>query len=601
MATHDEHESVSRKLRKLQAFENWGAEVLVFSADVANHEHMQTVITQAKKQFGSINGVIHTAGIADYAGVIHKRTRETTENILAPKVRGTLILDHLLKEFELDFFVLCSSLGSVVYQVKFGQVGYSAANEFLDAFAYYKTSQDGTFTVAINWTDWQGVGMALEAEKHWAKTYGQSIFSDSLLPTEGVEVLKRILNYTFSRVVISTQELRRVIEQASASMEIAFPKNSEANLSKYAHPRPEISHAYVAPRHETEQTLSEVWQTFFGLEKVGIHDDFFELGGDSLLAVQLTSKLRKTFQTHLSSHSLLDSPSIAALAELIDKKTSGSATHIETQALSSLLVQLQRGTPSKRPLFLIHPVGGSVFYYRDLVHCLNSEQPVYGIQARGVEGETELFTRLEDMASHYIKVVRDVQPEGPYLLGGASLGGVVAFEMAQRFHALDQEVALLAVIDIPNLEQMPLKHEQDWETRALAHMMDDGANFFGILKQLRSLEPDEQMRYFLQKGKESKILSSDFELVDVHRFVRLFKTNFQALWNYVPKIYPGRLVFFSAEERDKYNPENPELGWADKAAGGMVVHKVPGNHFTMLFHPNVEVIAELLAAYLDKV
>jgi len=599
LAVHDEHDDISIKIRKLQNMEKSGTEILVRSINVANYEQMQAVITEAQNQFGQINGVLHTAGLADYGGVIHKRTRKTTDHVLAPKVRGTLVLDYLLRKTPLDFLVLFSTIGSILYKLKFGEVGYCAANEFLDAFTYYKNSRSNTFTVTINWTDWQEVGMSVKADKQLAKTHniaeGQSLVIDSLLPTEGVEVFKRVLANDFHQVATSTQDLTQMFEQASSLKALISRKTLENKLSK-THSRPELSQAYVASRNSKEQTIVESWQTFFGIEKVGVHDDFFELGGDSLLAVQLISKLSKILQINLPPHILLEAPTIAALAEFVN-----IATAPQTQTLSSSLVQLQRGSSSKQPLFLIHPVGGYVYYYRDLARCLNSGQPIYGIQqAQDVDGNAKFFNWIEDMASHYIKALRSVQPEGPYFLAGSSFGGVVAFEMAQQFHAVGQEVALLALIDSPALEDMPLKHEQDQVTCAMAYCMDkNGTNFYEILEQLRSLkEYDEQMLYFLRKGKESKFLSPDFELADAHRFINIYLKNFQVMCNYVPKIYHGRIIFFTAEERDRYNPDNPELSWGEKSTE-MIVYKVPGSHFTMNFSPNVDVIAEQLRKYLD--
>lgn len=167
LATHDERDSISRKIRKLLEFEESGAEVLVATADVTNLEQMQVAIDLAQKQFGHIDGVIHAAGVPG-GGIIQRKTREEAERILAPKVKGTLVLDLLLKDVELDFFVLFSSLASVVGGV--GQVDYAGANAFLDAFSHYKNSTNGTFTTCINWDAWQEVGMAASAVQQFDRT-----------------------------------------------------------------------------------------------------------------------------------------------------------------------------------------------------------------------------------------------------------------------------------------------------------------------------------------------------------------------------------------------------------------------------------------------
>ena len=167
LTDHDEQDSTSRKILKVQELEQLGAKVLVVSADVTNLEQMHWAIQKAQSHFGNFNGVIHAAGVPA-GGVIQLKTPQMTASILAPKVKGTLVLNSILQGVQLDFFVLCSSMTAI--QAEFGQVDYVSANAFLDAFAHYKTNRDGIFTVAINWSAWQEVGMAAKAIKQSAQT-----------------------------------------------------------------------------------------------------------------------------------------------------------------------------------------------------------------------------------------------------------------------------------------------------------------------------------------------------------------------------------------------------------------------------------------------
>ncbi|UCF85219.1 MAG: SDR family NAD(P)-dependent oxidoreductase, partial [Desulfobacteraceae bacterium] len=167
LSTHEEDDAISRKINKLKEIEQSGAEVLIIRADVTSEQQMKEVISQAKARFGQINGVIHSAGLPD-GTIIQRRSRKTTEEVFAPKVKGTIVLDTVLKDNHLDFFILCSSLASILGPM--GQVGYCSANAFLDAFAYNKRYRDGTFTTAINWDTWQEVGMALKAVKQLSKS-----------------------------------------------------------------------------------------------------------------------------------------------------------------------------------------------------------------------------------------------------------------------------------------------------------------------------------------------------------------------------------------------------------------------------------------------
>jgi amino acid adenylation domain-containing protein len=158
--SHDAADSVSHKIRKIRELEASGAEVLVLNADVANMEQVQDVVTRSEERFGKINGIIHCAGVPDGA-LIQRRTREISGRVFAAKIRGTLVLDAIFNSRELDFFVLCSSISSILAPL--GQAAYCAANAFLDAYAHYKTSRESTYTVSINWDNWQEVGMAAKA------------------------------------------------------------------------------------------------------------------------------------------------------------------------------------------------------------------------------------------------------------------------------------------------------------------------------------------------------------------------------------------------------------------------------------------------------
>ncbi|MEG4589522.1 beta-ketoacyl synthase N-terminal-like domain-containing protein [Microcoleus sp. MOSTC5] len=378
-------------------------------------------------------------------------------------------------------------------------------------------------------------------------------------------------------------------------------ENSQPVDSTPHHSRPNLDNTYIAPRDEIEQTMASIWQEFLGIEQVGIHDDFFDLGGDSLLAVQLITKLNETLQKSLSPHSLLQSSTIAALAALIkDNSDLSDNTNQPLQPASeSLLVEIQRGSFTQ-PLFLVHPVGGHVYIYRDLARYLGSDQPIFGIQAHVSDGETESFTKVEEMAARYIEAVRVQQPEGPYFLGGSSFGGTVAFEMAQQLHAQGEKIALLTLIDTPGPGQMPVLETED-DTAILLYLLGVGFNLSLSMDVLQKLDPDEQLLYFLEQVKiANRVVPPDFGLPQIRQFLHLFKVHAQAMLNYIPQTYGGRIIFFRATEQNEVNAKNPELPWIEVATGGVEVREVPGNHITMNYPPHVQVMAEQLRVYLEE-
>jgi FkbM family methyltransferase len=319
LSRHEEQDVLSTKIKKVLLLEELGAEVLVLTADVANLEQMQEAVNQVRDRFGEIHGVIHAAGVPG-AGLIQLKTTELATSILEPKVKGTLVLDAVLQDINLDFLVLFSSNTAIAGG--FGQVDYCAANAFLDAFAHYNFYQRQIPTVSINWDWWQGNNWAdslmsavpeFQAEfKRMRERYGISF-------VEGVDAFRRILSTKLPQVVVSTQNLQTVIDKfKSFAAPISLEKSETSEQSKPKHRRPILGTAYVAPSSELEQKIADIWQELLGIELVGVNDNFFDLGGHSLLATQLVSQLRKDFQVELSLRHIFEAPTIAELALMIE-------------------------------------------------------------------------------------------------------------------------------------------------------------------------------------------------------------------------------------------------------------------------------------------
>ncbi len=318
LVNHDALDETSRKIQKVQQLEALGSQVLVLTADVTNEEQMQSAIAQSLEQFAEIHGVIHAAGVAG-AGMIQLKKPEIAESVFAPKVQGTLVLSEVLKNVNLDFLVLCSSLSSI--QGGLGQVDYSAANIFLDAFAYCNTKHH-QFTISINWDAWQEVGMAVNtAVPEELKKWREENLKNGLLSTEAVDVFSRILENSLPQVIVSTKDLQAATDQIKNLMKSSSLKSENRTQSATRHTRTLQQSTYVAPDNEIQQSIADVWQELIGIEKVGIHDNFFELGGHSLLAIQTISRMRENFQVELPLRTLLfEAPTIAQLAIIIAEK-----------------------------------------------------------------------------------------------------------------------------------------------------------------------------------------------------------------------------------------------------------------------------------------
>ncbi len=319
---HDNKDIVSQKIKKIQELEKFGAEVLVCSADITSLTQMQTIKEKILTKFGKINGVIHAAGVPG-GGIIQLKTSTAAAKVLAPKVKGTVVLNSVFCDDKLDLFVLCSSLASITGGL--AQIDYCAANAFLDGFAQSKSLSQKPLTIAINWCGWQEVGMLVNTTiPEELKSSREQDLNMAISPENGVEVFRRILHSQLPQVAVCKQNLNEQIERSYAVNLVTELNNLEKQSSqiKFAqklHPRPQLNNPYVAPRTEIEKKIADLWQQLLGLEQIGIYDNFFDLGGHSLLATQVISRLRTTLKVELPLYQLFEAPTIGEQANIIQQ------------------------------------------------------------------------------------------------------------------------------------------------------------------------------------------------------------------------------------------------------------------------------------------
>jgi len=340
LLNNNKEDVVSQRLQQILDLEKAGAEVLPYQVDIADFSSMEIMLQSSTRIFGKINGVFHCAGLADYAGIIQLRSRADTEDVLAPKIKGTLNLYELLENSSPDFMVLASTIGSVLYHSKFGQVGYCAANNFLDAFAIYQNKKGGIRTQVINWNDWADVGMTMKAVQKWTERSANqadwesaSVFDDFLSPKEGVDVLFRAMASQHPRLMVCTRDLNWALAQDKTNKASVFLSQSEP--AEQTHRRPELSSNYVVPESGTEKKLTAIWKNFLGMEGIGREDDFFELGGHSLIGIQILAEIQETFGIEMQINELFAKPTVFALAAHIDEALGQHNHTVETETMVS--------------------------------------------------------------------------------------------------------------------------------------------------------------------------------------------------------------------------------------------------------------------------
>ena len=420
----------------------------------------------------------------------------------------------------------------------------------------------------------------------------------------------------------------------------SLPLTPSGKLNRRALPAPatfdaqQHSISFAAPKTQLERVLTTIWSELLAVKAIGVNDNFFELGGHSLLAVRLFAQIEKRLGKRLPLATLFQAPTVAQLASVIQKDwTPAWSSLVEInpiEAPSSFGRALGRGleytTPAmplfpgpspngrredsdvvpKPPFFCVHALGGHVLEYYDLARHLGGDQPFYGLQSAGLDGSRPPHTRVEDMATHYIREMRELQPEGPYFIGGRSLGGMVAFEIARQLKAQGHEVGLLALLDT-----YPSGYAKLFANKAtLRAALGRGLKRTQVhLANLSGLSHHEKFYYVINKARFApdklrghiwRRLYSAYEKVGrpLPRALRDIKEfNSLAVRSYTPQVYDGKVTLFWASA-DLRSSRDLVEGWRALAGGGIEVHEIPGSHLDIVKEPHVGDLASKLTSCL---
>jgi amino acid adenylation domain-containing protein len=361
----------------------------------------------------------------------------------------------------------------------------------------------------------------------------------------------------------------------------------------------------VLPRDETEGILVAIWQELLGADEVGIDDDFFVLGGHSMLAVRMFAAIYDRFGVHLPLTSLFKGATIRHLAVLI-------AAQKEPAQWTSLVEM--KPTGAKPPFYCVHGMTGDVFWFRDLLEHLDPEQPFWGLQSQGLDAVQPPLPTIEAMAAHYVAEIRALQPQGPYYVGGYSYGGSIAYEMACQLREQGQEVALLAIIDhatpasgyytykitpyflLHFLRNLPYR-VQDFLRRRPDQIWARIRRQFLIFNKAadRSRHPQQRQLHAAAAG---ELIDQAPELPD--HVQRVIETNFDAILGYHPRLYPGKLTLLRARGGRLFCTHDPTMGWKPYALEGVDVRAIPGSHLRLFHKTHVRHLARQLQQCLDE-
>jgi len=425
----------------------------------------------------------------------------------------------------------------------------------------------------------------------------------------------------------------------------AFPLTGTLKVDRKKFPVPdytrdELETGFVAAVSEEEKMLSEIWSRLLGVSEIGINDNFFELGGHSLIAVNLMAEIEKKTGVKLPLSTLLENATIAELAvELYFEKpvltqvemdnadselnkvlcdttkengsTNGSHPVVEDtkkgsrpKRKKSCLVAIKK-TGTKDPVYLIHGAGLHILMFQTLAANMDKDQPIYGLQARGLNGEAKPLDRIEAMAAHYISEILEQNPDGPYILAGYSFGGLIAFEMAKQLQAMGKEIAMLGVFDTvirghlaagdgtkSYYDQMKeLSRKVGWNLSTIAK------NPIPNLKYKTHVLKRRYKRWLWGRTHDEK---KEVENTEADHLSLVDRMNHIAFNSYKVNPYDGPIHLFRAKEKRFYLEDFEFLGWKPFAKGGIVIKEVPGDHLNLFDRKNGPEFAKVLQKCLDE-
>jgi amino acid adenylation domain-containing protein len=373
----------------------------------------------------------------------------------------------------------------------------------------------------------------------------------------------------------------------------ALPKTPNGKIDRKSLPAPttettEENAQTVAPRDPLERELVQQWQRLLQRDGIGIHDDFFALGGYSLLAVRMFAELHATYGIDLPLATLIEHPTIAELAHALRSLRPVEGSHPSDPADAGgapgwdALVALRAGA-DKPPLFLMHAVGGNVLNYLPLANGLAKDQPVYGLQSLGLDGLTAPLRSIDRMAERYATEIRRLRPHGPYLLAGGSMGGVIAMEVARRLRASGEKIALLAMFDTYGPDHAFASQRKLWR---------QPLRWWPLYRQLEATQKTELWRrirfrlFWLPLAKSQHALKPKRGAIPAAlRIERVERSNLQALTRHRPVLYPGEVTLFRTMRTRR--SDDPSLGWAGWAEQGVAVIELAGRHDNFVGQPEL--------------
>ena len=559
---------IEEKANKLRAMEALTGKVIYKECDFNDTEKLKKIVNKFVNKFGTtLDGIFHLAGTYHEKSLLTE-TEKSIDEILYPKVGGALAFEEIRKDYKDTSVIYFSSILTLNSAALTG--AYTAANNFLNYFSTYQRNVLGAKSFSLAWSFWKNRGMS------------KGVQSNEFLKQKGFLVLEfeQGMNSILSAINNNVPEVFIGLDLNNHNVQLLLTeewqkkvKNADTTQKKHSE--------YNPPKSVTEKKLVNIWQKLLKQSPIGIDDNYFEFGGTSLSAARMFAEIKKTFNKNLPLSTLLSFPTVQELAKIIDKKDDISITE---KNLFSQIVEVQQGK-GKPPFFCIPGAGSDAIVFRDLAKHMGEDQPFYGLQVKGLDatdiGEVELS--VEGIARETALLIRNVQPHGPYFIGGHCFGGMLAYEVARYLIEQKEEVALLAMLDpllgdeksldMFGYERFKYHLIKYWKTpltTKLKYVFERAKNF---------------SRNLLVKQRLNQSLAQVRSLYEKYEF-----------HNYSSEI----TVFLAKDSYYKlYNDRDPRKVWSKYSSRPVAYIEVEGNHDSIINGTEVEGLAKKLAKLME--
>ena len=414
--------------------------------------------------------------------------------------------------------------------------------------------------------------------------------SQGIAPTDGVNAFARVMAMDVSQITVSSLDLEALKAQAALDL--------VQNTGDAGFERPDLDSDYVAPESEIEKMLASMWQDLLGVADVGVDDSFFDLGGHSLIAVRLFAQVKKAYRVDLPISVLFEAPTIRKIAAMLEAQIGPQAGSDDEPSAKTPerrfthIVPMHEGAAgTKQPFFLVAGMFGNVLNLRHLAHLIGADRPFYGLQARGLYGDQEPHRSIEEAARDYIAELREVQPSGPYMLGGFSGGGITAYEMARQLEAVGEQISLIVLLDTPLPTRRPLALIDRLYIQA-AELKAGGLLYpFRWIARRVAWEISKRRPQELGETQEHQFHNAEIEAA----FLEAVGSYQVQPWVGNLQLYRPPLVgHWTVSGGKQINSERAYVlddnDWTQHALN-VAVTEVPGDHDSMVLEPNVRVLA----------